>query len=286
MKERKEILAEDRWNVEALYPSFKEWEDEFSEIDGTTARPRWPGIAAYKGSLQYGPEQLKKALIHILTIDRKITKLYTYAHLRHDEDLSATAPKEAYERILGIHNDFQQETAWFSPEIFSLEEETLKSYLDNPIMSDYKFYVEKIIRMRKHTLSGEIEEVITLANQPLQAAQKTFSAINNIDFDFGKVLDEKGKEKELTHALYSLYLRDHDRTLRKNAFQHYHGQYLQYENTMAELIAGNVQSHVFEMRVRRYASCLDAALFPKNVSSAVYHNLIKTVNENLRPLQR
>ena len=55
------------------------------------------------------------------------------------------------------------------------------------------------------------------------------------------VKDQHGKDRELTHGQYGIYIRDHDRTLRANAFKQYHQQYASYENTMCELLTGQIQ---------------------------------------------
>ena len=63
--------------------------------------------------------------------------------------------------------------------------------------------------------------------------------------------------------------------------RNYKDNYLSYENTLTELLNGEVQGHVFNAKARRYHSSLEAALFPKNIDTAVYHSLIKAVNDNL-----
>src|SRR5262249_14592699 len=46
------------------------------------------------------------------------------------------------------------------------------------------------------------------------------------------------------------------------------------------------QAHVFNAKARQYATSLDAALFPKNIDTAVYHALIQAVNDHLPALHR
>ncbi len=79
----------------------------------------------------------------------------------------------------------------------------------------------------------------------------------------------------------SVYLRDNDRKLREEAFKNLHRSFLTFENTLCELLNGQVQSHVFEMKARKYASCLEAALFPNQIDVDVYKALIKAVRSHL-----
>ena len=133
-------------------------------------------------------------------------------------------------------------------------------------------------------LSPDKEELMALSAKALQASQKAFSAINDANFKFGKTADSKGNEHELTHGSYGIYIRDQDRTLRENSFKALQGKYGKYENTLCELLNGQIQAHVFNAKARNYSSCLEAALFPKNINTEVYHALITAVNEELDAL--
>ena len=47
-----------------------------------------------------------------------------------------------------------------------------------------------------------------------------------------------------------------------------------------------MQNHHFQARSRQFSSCLEAALFPKNIDTSVYHALIRAVHERLDVLHR
>lgn len=286
VKTREEVPVEDRWNIEALYPNQQAWEHDFQSIVNSQKTPRWPSLATYQGNLQQGADKLKEFLDLMMHIDRKLSLLYTYAHLKHDEDIANSDFKQTYDRIVDSYHAFSQETAWFQPELLALPNETLEKYLHSSVLAPYRFYLEKTIRLKKHTLSQENEQLMALAGQSLQTAHKAFRAINDADFQFGSVKDSEEKEKPLSHASYGLYIREQDRTLRERAFKQYHHQYLSYENTLCELLVGQIRSHHFNAQARHYDSCLQAALFPKNIEVSVYHSLIQAVNEQIPVLHR
>jgi len=285
VKTRDEVSIDDQWNVELLYPNLEKWREEFQNfVNLTGQKPLWSALANFKGQLAEGPEKLKQALDLMMEIDRKITKLYTYAHLRHDEDIANTEYKKAYEEILLCAHAFSEETAWFDPELLGLPDAQFKEYLKSPVLSSYHFHLEKLGRIKKHTLSPENEQLMAMSGQALQTAHKAFSAINDVDFVFGSVLDAKGVERPLSHGTYGVYIRDHDRVLRERVFKKYHGQFKSYEHTLCELVTGQVQSHVFNAKARHFTSSLEAALYPKNIETSVYRSLIETVNANLSVL--
>ena len=87
-KKRLEIPEEDRWQVEALYSGLDLWEKDLKDLLSQSAENnRWPEIINLKGTLSKGAGKLKALLDKIFFIERRLVKLYTYAHLRHDEDL-------------------------------------------------------------------------------------------------------------------------------------------------------------------------------------------------------
>lgn len=284
---RQDVKKEDQWNVEALYTDLAAWNRAFSQFIPTSNHAIFfPKFVPYKGRLTEGAGLLKEVLDLLMQQDRELSKLYTYAHLKHDEDIADPLYKEAYEKITTAAHAFSQETSWINPELLSMPQEKIDDYLRSPLLSDYHFHIAKIVRIKNHLLSEENEKLMAQAGQAMQTAYKAFNAMTDADFKFPMVKDSTGADRPLSHALYGLYLRDQDRVLRKNAFIEYHKQYSGFENTLNELLSGLIQSHLFNCRARNYASCLESALFSKNIDTAVYHSLIQAVNANLPVLHR
>lgn len=283
---REEIPLEDRWNVEAMYPSLEAWENSLAKVSREGLRPRWPEIASYKGRLNEGPQVLKTLCDLIYGLDRVLSTLYTYAHLRHDEDIANDSNKSAYSRIANIIHEFNREVSWFEPEFLSLSKEKIGEYIQSPELAEYRFYLEKIARMKEHTLSQESEGLLALGEQSLQTAHRAFSALSDADFSFGTIKDSEGKDHPLTHGQYSIYIRSHDRQLRENAFKKYHGKYLEFENTLCELLTGQANKALFHARARGYSSCVEAALYPHQIDPTVYHSLIQAVHSGLGSLHK
>jgi len=279
IKKRSEVSKDDMWNVEALFQSPKVWENEFKAL-------AWEKFLTYKGRLGEGAPILKEALETMLDLSRKLERLHTYAHMRHDEEITCDQFKSDYQKIMSKYAQFQQDCAWFDPELLALPKATIDSYLKSDILKPYRFFLEKIVRMKPHTLDEKGEHLLALSSQALHAVSNAFSSLNNADIKFHKVKNEKGEELELTHGLYQLYLRSADRTLRQNAFNEMYSQFTGVENTLCDLLAGQVEGHIFSAKARNFPSALHAALFPKNIAPAVYETLISTVRKNLPVLHK
>ncbi len=282
--ERSSVPLKDRWNVEILFPDLAAWQKNFDDSH-KKERPHWPELLFYKGKLS-NPSTLKEFLGKFLSIDRKLSTLFTYAHLRHDEELTIDEYKAAHSRISTLCSDFGEESSWIEPELLALDQDKIDALLNSPELQDFRFYLEKTLRLKQHTLSFEMEELMAKASKAMDSSGKAFSAINDADFKFGTVLDGQGNERELTHGSYGVYIREQDRVLRKNAFQQLHSKFSEFENTLCEMLNGQVQAHLFSCRARKYKSSLETALFPHNIDPQVYHALIEAVNSELPSLHK
>lgn len=286
-KDRKEVNQEHTWDVEALYPNLEAWEKEFSELTKhKTDTLWWPHLQAYQGKLGESAETLSHLFCDSISVERTLYKLYTYAHLRHDEDVANEVYKDAYDRISLLYYDYNNETSWIQPEILQLSDETFEAYLKDKTLQDHHITLQKLSALKPHTLTADKEHLLSLAGKALETPEKAFGVFNNADLQFGTIQDEKGESHELTHATYGLYLQSKDRTLRKNAVISLHQKYGQFENTVSELINGQVQRHVFQAKARGYPSALHAALTPHQIDVEVYHNLVSTVRKNLPALHK
>ena len=284
IRERSQIADEDKWNVEAFYASFEAWEEDFNATAREGHTPRFPTLAAFKGTLSQSPHHLAAFLHLYLALERHLSKLFTYAHLRHDEEVSNERHKQGYVKITSLLYEFRAESSWVEPEILEIANYT--EFLASKDLEAYRLYLERIFRLKPHTLSADKEQLVALAGKALDTAAKAFSAFNNADLKFPPVKDGKGELRELTHGKYLAYLKDKDRVLREHAFKTMHRSYSNYENTLCELIAGEVQRHVFDMRSRNYRSCLETALFPHHIDLNVYTSLIQTVRKHIGSLHR
>lgn len=280
IKSREEISPLDQWDVAALYSSWEVWEQELQK------QHSWPAIATLRMKWHESASSLKNLLDLVMQIDRKLSTLCTYAHMRHDEDSADETAKNAYMRASTLYNAFAKEIAWIEPEILRLSDPFLQSLLQAPELKEYHFYLEKIVRAKPHTLDTKGEELLALGQEALGAAEKIFGAFHDADLTFPSAEDSEGKQRELTLGTYSLYAQDPDPKLRKSAFLRLHRRFAEFENTLADMLHSQVQRHLFLSRARSFSSCLEASLFPHNIDSSVYHSLIEAVRKQIHTLHR
>ncbi|MES2198822.1 MAG: oligoendopeptidase F, partial [Chlamydiota bacterium] len=283
IRERKEVEAKDCWNVEAMYEGWAEWDKDFKALPQVKEGLKWPVLSEKEVNIS-NPMDMKVFLDALMKVDLQLSTLYTYAHLRHDEDVVEEKAKQAYMMAMGMLYSFKEEVSWVEPALLQLPEEVLQGFLSSDILLDYRIYLKKIIRLKPHTLSSKEEKLMALAEKALETSHRAFSSLNNADIKFPPCKDEKGQTHELTLGTYQLYMKSYDRTLRKESFLHLHQTFASYENTLCELIQGEMQQHVFRKKARGYPSCLASALYPNQVDVSVYASLLTGVRKHISSL--
>lgn len=278
IKERSEQKEKDCWDLRPLYASPVGWDQDYNFF--IQEHNPLKKLLSYKNRLKEGEKVCLECIELSLEIDRTLSKLYTYAHLKRDEDVSHPENKKREGLAKLLYFEFQQASSWIESELLQLSESAMNKLLEYPPASPYKVYLEKILRLKPHTLAAEQEELLALASKALQAPRDAFSAYNNADIMFDAIKDSEGKEHPLSQGLYLLYMQSEDRVLRKGAFEGIHSRYKAMENTLAETLQGQVQSQLFSAKARKYSSCLEAALFPHRIDTQVYCSLIDTIKEH------
>ena len=266
---RSEVDQNDKWGVETLYENFESWKKDFEKVQGMI-----PLLTQFKGKLS---QSLAPFLKQFFDVQQLLEQLYVYAHLQHDVEITQDETKGYFQQVMMLYHQFSAEMAWVEPEILQIEGVDL----NDPTLSGVKNYLKQLLHQRPHILSKEQEKIMAAAGDCFHTVNSAFSSINNADLKFAPALDSKGNEHEVTHASYQLLVKSQDRTLRKNAFLNIHQRFIDFQNTIGDLLAGSVKKHLFNAKMRGYETCLDAALFPNNIDTKVYTSLVESVREHL-----
>ncbi len=279
--QRDEISPADKWDLAPLFRSDKEWETLYREVESESGQ-----YESYRGRLKESPDIFRKAIEFDLKISRKLDRLYTYAHLKNDEDKTNQQYTGVYQRAINLYMRISELSSFITPEIQSMPEEILNSFVNADEMSEYGFYLEKIIRYRPHTLSEEIERILSMSGEMAQSPSEIFSQLDNADMKFGEIRDEKGGMVELSHGNFNTFLMKKERELRKEAFMQYYKSYDDHRHTLSASLAHSNKKDYFYARVRNFSSCRQSSLFSDNISGDVYDNLVSAIRENFAPLYK
>lgn len=280
--ERKDVELQYTWKLEDIFATDEAWEQAYQEV-----KEALKGAAAFQGTLGDSAESLCKALQFQYEIFEKLGKVYTYSHMRYDQDTTNSLYQGFDDRAKNLYAQASSAFAFITPEILSIDEEIIAGYLEeNHDLKLYKQVLEEINLQRPHVLSAKEEALLAQASEALDASSNTFSSLNNADLTFPKIKDENGEEVEVTHGRYITFLESTDRRVRKEAFQSVYSTYGKFRNTFASTLSGQVKSQIFNANVHNYNSARHAALSENHIPETVYDQLVATVNEHLPLMQR
>ena len=276
--ERKDIPDDHKWDLTSLFISDEDWNKLFDEVESQIKT-----YTDYQGRLQDSIGVFQEALDFHLSLTRKIERIYTYAHLKSDEDKSNQFYLGFHQRALSLHTRASEASSFITPEIQSIADDQMNSFLADDSIEEYQFYLEKILRYKPHTRSETVEHVLAMSREMANAPTQVFGQLDNVDLNFGSLEDENGKEIELSHGNFSTFLISPNREVRQKAFFQYYRAYEDHKHTLAATFVHSLKKDVFYSRARNFDTCRAAALFGDNIPETVYDNLIKTVKSNLTP---
>ena len=281
-KTRSEIDKNYQWDLSTIYGSIDEWNKEY-----ISTKDKLPSLTKYKGSLLKDANTLLEFLNLDTEINRKLDKLFSYAHLLNDEDTTNTKNQELFGKIVNLNNEYSKITTFVKPELLKSNYEQIEAfYKDLPELKEYEVLLEEIYRYKEHTLDEREERIVAELNKSLSSPSEIFEKLTDADMKFPDIVDEKGNSVEFTESNYSIFIRSKDRRVRKDAFNILHNTYGKYKNTLSETYASLVEVEVALSKIYNFESAIKMSLFDDNIDVSVYDNLVKTVNENLKELYK
>ncbi|UFJ39195.1 oligoendopeptidase F [Brevibacillus humidisoli] len=277
---RAEIPAEYKWKLEHIYANQEVW-----EADVKKAEQLANDFVKHQGKLGESAANLLKALEDYSALNRLHDKLYVYANMGLDANMSNPQLQELANRAENLSTLVREKTSWLVPEIVEIADDKINHYLSDEKLTAYKGFLEDVLRAKPHSLSVEMEQLLAKATPVAGAAENIYGMLSK-DVTFPTIKDEDGKDVQLTRANFISYMDSKDRNVRKAAFEAYYRTLAKFRDTFAQTLASEVKANNFYATTRKYDSALEASLHPNNVPPEVYDQLIETVNAHLPLLHR
>lgn len=283
LPKRAAVPVELTWDLSTVYPNVEAWEADFSKVEALT-----PTIVEHKGKLALSAKNLLALLQLRDQVGMILEKLWTYAHLRADEDTTVSANKALRERARLLFTNFGAAYSYVEPEILAADESVITGFLSqSKELAAYRFELENLMRKKPHIRSAEVEELLAQASLLHAGPSNIYDMLSDADMEFPVLADGKGARVRLTHGNYGeAFLMSPSKPVRKRAYKAMFGTYGKYRNTLSATYAARVQSEIFEARARGHASTRAHRLFETNVPLSVYDNLISTVHANIPRITR
>ncbi|PKM85384.1 MAG: oligoendopeptidase F [Firmicutes bacterium HGW-Firmicutes-11] len=281
-KKRNAIDPRYLWNIEAMYQSDMDWEEDLKKAEAMAEE-----FIVFSGKLGETKDMLLSAFLSKDLLWKVVERVYVYAKMKKDEDTRVGKYQALSDKAQSLIAKASASTSFFVPELLEIPDDTLAEFLENcEELQIYRHVIQQIQREKAHVLSKPEEKLVARYSELSRVTNDIFSMINNADMKFGSIEDESGEQVELTHGTYTRFLESDDRSVRKAAFETMYRAYEARKNTLAATYNYNTKTDVINSSVRKYSSSLEAALSSDNIPVSVYDNLISSVHKHLPVLHR
>ena len=279
---RSEVKKEYTWALEDIFATDDLWNEALEEMREVPQK-----LAGFAGHLGDSAETLLDYFKFSDEMEVKLDRLAEYSMRRADEDTGNSFYQSMKGRFMGVYVGIASAASFETPELLSIPDETLEGfYKAKPELELYRRKLDKIRSQREHVLSDAEEKLLASVSEVANSAQEIASSFRNADLKFPAIHDKDGNEYKVTQGSYVPLLENPERDVRRQAFESLHGTFEAFKNTSAAFLNSQMKQLTFYSRARKYGSNLEAALSRTEVPVAVYHNLIDTVNANLKYLHR
>ena len=279
-RERRDVPERYTWNLGDLFPSEAAWREARDEL-----KRRLPRLAAHRGHLGDSAGALFDALEALYGARELLERTHVYASMRSDEDTREARPLEMKQELQQLAVDFEAATAWLRPELLAVGPDRVRAFVaQDARLAPYRQPLDDVLRWRPHTLSAAEERVAAEAGN-LAAGQSVYAVFKDADLPYPVVRLTTG-EQRVDQASFGLLRASPVREDRLAVFEAFFGTFKAFQRTLGTTLYAQVRAHLFEVKVRGFASALDAALFRNAIPPGVYRQLVADVRRSLPTLHR
>lgn len=280
--ERNQVPEEQTWNLAHLFETDEKWFAEYESLKEMPAK-----IVAFQGKLSESAETLLAYCKLEDELKLRLLPLYGYANCKGDEDTANGTYQDMRGKAMSVYVAIAGATSFSIPEIMAIPEDVLNGFFAScPELETYRRPIFSIRRKAAHVLSPECEQLLASAGEIADSPDNINGILHNADMTYPSVTDKDGKEHPLTDVTLVAMLEDPDPEFRKQVFQTYYHRLGEFKNTVAATFDAQFKQLRFFANARKYNSTLEASLDNTEVPVSVYHNLIKSVHENLDKMYR
>lgn len=279
---RSEIEEKYKWNLDAIYKNDEEFLNDIKKLEKELS-----SIESLKETMLKDAKSLYDTTKKIFELARKLDKIYTFAHLKYNEDIANSKSLKLLDKAENLNIKFEECTSFFDPLLLSLDYNSIeKWYNEFDKLKEFETYFKKTFRLKKHMLSEHDEKLISTLSKTYANNESIFSLLTDSDIDFGMIKDEFGNDVTLTNTNYSVYLKSNNREVRKQAFKKLYGTYGRYKATLAKLLEGEINQTATFNKIRGYKSSLYSAMYHDELEEDVFNSIIESVTNGLKPLYK
>ncbi|KAA0940630.1 oligoendopeptidase F family protein [Sporosarcina sp. ANT_H38] len=274
MKVREEISDSFKLNISLIFKCVEDWEKEYKSIQDLLIEYRSIGKDESISS-----SSLLRLIKFKELIEKRFEKLYGYSLILLDIEktnkkalLLMEKSEQLYEEVLDSLVNIEKALSTISLEEFSNLSKGL------PELELYENYFLNLASNK-----DLLESYNGILLDAFQAPEKNYTLLNN-DFTFKDIKDSEGNIISVGLDNYFNYLMNNDRGVRKASFDSLMETYIQYGNTITNLLMSDIKNKHYLANKHNKNSYLELVLEQDGINLEIFNNLISNIRNNVSSL--
>ncbi|OFS98916.1 oligoendopeptidase F [Granulicatella sp. HMSC31F03] len=273
---RSEVDPSITWDMTLLYPNDEAF---YAELDKLKKE-----MKAFKEKYENklgDLEVLDEAIRQYEAIELAVYRASHYAELPMTVDRLNPKVIENATAFEAVSVSYAENMSFVMTELISLEEAFLNQFVAKK-RPDLAYFVEKVIRQKKHTLSKDAEQVLSNLSS-LPGFYQLYEVTKHEDMQF-ESFEANGKTLENSFVLYeNLHEMDADKEVRRAAAKSFYKTLNAYKNTVANEYISELKKEKMMATMRGYDSVIDYLLDEQDGDRELYDRQIRMLMTDLAP---
>ena len=279
---RSDIDEAYKWDLDSLYASDEDWEAAYEEAEELIE-----DLSAYQGRATEDATTLLATLETYEELMRTVSNVAAYARMRRDEDTTDDTYQALTARSQSLSSEASSAASFLDPELQALDYDDIEAMLDEePGLESYEHYFDDVLRMKDHTRSAEVENLLAELGEVTGAPGEVYNMLANADMEFPTVEDPDGDQQPITLNNFTTLQKHPNRDFRQRVYEAFYDEWGTVRNAVGTAYKNAVKTDVKMANARDYDTAREAALDGPNVPVEVYDTLVDTVHDNLDTLHR
>ena len=279
---RASVPEQHKWRATDIFADAAAWRAELEAVKALIA-----ALEPFAQVWTTTPSAMGAFMERLDDVNLRGERLLNYASLQGDMDLGEATYQELKGEARSVLVDLGARLAFLDPELLALGQERVEAHLQaEPRLEPHRVGFLRTLRMKDHVLPEGEERVVATAGLFTQAPSAAAGMLNNLDLPHAALTLSTGETFPLNTANFNKHRASKVPADRRLVMATHFQEQARFRNTFATLLDAGVKQDLFHAKVRNFPTCLDAALYPEAIDTAVYRNLITSVKANLGPLHR
>ena len=279
IKKRSEVEEKLKWNINALYNTEKDYEDDLNKLVNLSKDFK----KKYENNLK-DEKTILEAMKVFEEIQILVDHTINYVSLTQSVDMTDDESNRRSGKFDMIVSEVFGDLSFFESELSTLDVSLLEKCRDgNPY---FKSYFEDLILEKPHILSKEVEETLSKLNLVLEAPLTGYDNTKLVDMSF-EDFEIDGKNYEMSFVKFeNEYQLEPNTKVRRKAYENFAQTLDKYKHTVATYYNTQVQKEKILSKMRGYDSIFDYLLFKQKVTREMYDRQIDLIMKHLSPVMR